>query len=252
MIPAYMNWPPPCVASQPQFEEPQEQHAVAAAAVHARHSSIDMGLLNRHLHGGSSTTSSQRGRSKQQLSQPVLLYEPVTSTEHWRSSSGHPLLPPGMASSSSREGQAAPAARQDQLLQQSASAPAEPAQRAGSPASSEGGGSSFYSGELPGSPEKRPSAGDGGAGPCSTHACPASRTSQVFGMRLGRQPLRWAALHLMVDLLFPAGHNRSSSYAQRHAGTAQWVFDRANSAENGAQTYLAFGSRHLPACLGCM
>lgn len=30
------------------------------------------------------------------------------------------------------------------------------------------------------------------------------------------------------------GHKRSSSYAQRQAGTAQWVFDRANSADAGA------------------
>ncbi|KAL4424107.1 hypothetical protein ABPG75_001408 [Micractinium tetrahymenae] len=185
---------------QPYYQLPQltEQAAVPA---HARHASIDMGLLNRHLHGGGSATSSQRGRSKaavqqhgvqqqqQQQQQPVLLYEPVTSGQHWRSSSGQPLLPPGLASSASRDlGPDQPGRPDQQQQQQQRTRGAQDAQRTGSPASSEGGGSSFYSGELPGSPEKRSS----------------------------------------------AGHNRSSSYAQRQAGTAQWVFDRANSANSDA------------------
>ena len=50
-----------------QYEDVPE---VELAAPHARHSSIDMGLLNRQLHGGGSATSSQRGRTKsQQLQQ---------------------------------------------------------------------------------------------------------------------------------------------------------------------------------------
>ncbi|KAL4445000.1 hypothetical protein ABPG77_004050 [Micractinium sp. CCAP 211/92] len=164
----------------PQFDEQ------AAPAAHARHASIDMGLLNRHLHGGSSASSSQRGRSKAAQQQPVLLYEPVTSGQHWRSSSGQPLLPPGLGSQSSRDLGPGQPGRPDQQEQQEQQA--QRAQRTGSPVSSEGGGSSFYSGELPGSPEKRS----------------------------------------------PEGHKRSSSYAQRQAGTAQWVFDRANSANSDA------------------
>lgn len=115
-----------------------------------------MGLLNRHLHGGGSASSSQRGRSKaaaqhSSQQQPLLLYEPVTSGQHWRSSSGQALLPPGRASSSSRDlGPSQPGQPDRQQQQQ-----AQGLQRVGSPASSEGGDSSFYSGELPGSPDKR-------------------------------------------------------------------------------------------------
>ncbi len=117
-----------------------------------------MGLLNRHLHGGSSASSSQRGRSKAAQQQPVLLYEPVTSGQHWRSSSGQPLLPPGLGSQSSRDLGPSQPGRPDQQEQQEQQA--QRAQRTGSPASSEGGGSSFYSGELPGSPEKRSPEGE--------------------------------------------------------------------------------------------
>lgn len=169
---------------------------------HARHASIDMGLLNRQLHGGASrssaSSSQQRAHSKQQqrrqastsAAQPLLLHEAVTSGEHWRScSSGQLLLPPGVPGSASvgrerqqqdSQQQAEEEQRQRQPQQQQAHQ-----QRQGSPAGSEGG-ASYCSGEIVGSPG---------------------------------HPNR--------------GYQRSDSYAQRQAGTAQWVYDRANSVDAG-------------------
>lgn len=195
-----------------------------------------MGLLNRHLHGGSSAASSQRGRGKAAAQQqPVLLYEPVTSGQHWPSSSGQPLLPPGLVSQSSRDLGPGQPGRGDQQAQQ-----AQGAQRSGSPASSEGGGSSFYSGELPGSPDKRLPAGEclavltsarGGDGrPLDGMACVALLPACFAAVRVWE---RWLRSTSSPPCPAHAGHNRSSSYAQRQAGTAQWVFDRANSANSG-------------------
>lgn len=172
---------------------------------HARHASIDMGLLNRQLHGGASrssaSSSQQRARSKQQqlpqgsggaAAQPLLLHEAVTSGEHWRSGgSGQLLLPPGVPGPASvgreeEQQQVQHPEAQQQQQQQERQQQQEQQQRSGSPGGSEGG-ASYCSGEIVGSPGH-----------------PAS------------------------------GYKRSDSYAQRQAGTAQWVYDRANSVDAGA------------------
>ncbi len=184
---------------------------------HARHASIDMGLLNRQLHGGASrssaSSSQQRARSKQQqrrqgssgAAQPLLLHEAVTSGEHWRSSSsGQLLLPPGVPGSApvgkeerQQQDSQQPAGQQQQPQQQEQQQQEQPEQqqqqRQGSPGGSEGG-ASYCSGEIVGSPGH-----------------PAS------------------------------GYPRSDSYAQRQAGTAQWVYDRANSVDAGEQDPDDFG-----------
>ena len=205
-----------------QYDE-QGGHT-SATALHARHASIDMGLLNRQLHGASSASSSLRGRSKTQqggtaegaaAQQPVLLYDAVTSDEHWRSGTGQGLQRPSKGSGSGRRQRAA-----------AGGAVAEP----GSPVASEGG-SSYYSGELPGSPEKRPSAGDRHEGRCGGQAGLGQPYKQDRGWAQAGYRFSWR-----LRVPFPprtAGNHSRQSYEQRHAGTAQWVFDRANSASNG-------------------
>lgn len=154
----------------PQIPLQDDPHERCTATLHARHASIDMGLLNRQLHGvTSSASSSHHGHSKQQQrQQQLMLHEPVSSSEHWRGESDAALLPPGVpgptsGQDGSSEALTSPPLPQHTRVVEGPSATTD-VQQSGSPcASSDGGGSSFFSGELAGSPVKRSPAG-GSAG----------------------------------------------------------------------------------------
>jgi hypothetical protein len=148
------------IAEEGELEqhEHSEQH-------HARHSSVDMGLLDRQLHGGSSASSSQHGRPnpqqapQQQPQQPaVLLCEPVTSSDHWRTNSSSPaVLPSAPQAPAGREGQARPGVagqpqQQQHVEQGEAGLEGVPQQELGGPGSSDGGGKDPRSGEQTRSP----------------------------------------------------------------------------------------------------
>ncbi len=123
------------------------------AALHARHASIDMGLLNRQLHGGNIAASSLHPSR-----------EPLYNSKHWRGNYGRAVLPPGWQEPlDGRDGNGEvampPARMQHTEIAEEPNSTAN-AQRPCSPcASSDGGGSSFVSGELAGSPTKRLPAG---------------------------------------------------------------------------------------------
>ena len=203
----------------------------------------------------------------------LCLCEPVTSADHWQGSSSQQMLAPlgGYGAGPSPVGQpvlAVTAAEHRRPQGGTGGAEGGEQQTGGgisagqkqqhqhhhqpsSPGSSIGGGSSFVSGELGGSPVRStPPAGADmatGRGRGRGGAVPLSAWQHDIAVGHEHSLLFVAPLSFALPVSHSGhkkqhsfggpggGGSRTSSFGpeQRHAGTAQWVFDRANSADSG-------------------
>lgn len=85
----------------------------------------------------------------------------------------------------------------------------------------------------------------------TTRSCMLHGLCNAHGRRHAKCAPDFPYNNLFLTCSCCAGHQRSSSYAQRQAGTAQWVFDRANSADAGKPTGRPTwpGAHHAAGCL---